>query len=117
MAHVHQRATPVFSPTLLLVEIAAAVARAFDDSGRGIALAQSIRQLPGQVWLVLDQSLAAAALTLAARRRLRGADAVYAAVAERKGSVLVTLDRQQLTRLPPTLTVVRPAEALTMPNI
>jgi len=97
---------------LLLVELAAAVARVFDDPQRGIAYAHSVRQLPGQAWLALDQGLAATALILAAHHRLRGADAVYAAVAQQRGSVLVTLDYQQLTRLPSTLEVVRPAEAL-----
>jgi predicted nucleic acid-binding protein len=102
----------VFSPTLLLVEIAAAVARVFDDSERGARIGSAIRELPAQAWIPLDDSLTEAAAEVAARRRLRGADAVYAAVARRSESRLVTLDRQQLERLPPAIAACRPDEAL-----
>lgn len=113
LAHVYQGRISVFSPTLLLIELAGVVARVFDDSQRGIAYARAVYQLPGHVWLPLDQRLAATALALAAHHRLRGADAVYAAVAQQQDTVLVTLDRQQLTRLHPTVRAVTPADALT----
>jgi predicted nucleic acid-binding protein len=103
----------IFSPTLLLVEMAAAVTRAFDDPVRGIAMAQAVRLLPGQHWVPLDAPLAEEAIRLAAECRLRGADAVYAAVAHRYGTILVTLDQRQLERLESVITVRRPAEALT----
>lgn len=120
LARVHRPPPPeavtsphtVVSPTLLMVEIAAAVARAFDDSERGARLAWAVRELPAQECFALDASLAEAAAEVAAGRRLRGADAVYAAVARRSGSRLVTLDRQQLERLPPAIPTCRPKEAL-----
>jgi predicted nucleic acid-binding protein len=99
-------------PTLLLVEVAAAAARALDDAALGIELAQSIYDLPGQTWAPLDESLASEAARLGAEARLRGADAVYAAVARLFGTVLVTRDRQQLERLRPLLPTQTPAEAL-----
>lgn len=52
------------------------------------------------------------AIYLAATARLRGADAVYAAVAERYHTTLITLDRQQLERLAPIVRVLCPADAL-----
>jgi predicted nucleic acid-binding protein len=103
---------PVFSPTLLLVEVATSVARAKDDANRGIAIARAIRGIPGQVWVPLDDALAEEAARLGAEYRLRGADAVYVAVAKGYGASLVTRDRQQLERLPSTLPVLTPAEAL-----
>jgi predicted nucleic acid-binding protein len=103
---------PVFSPTLLLVEIATSVARAKNDTPSGIAIAQAVRGIPGQVWVPLDDALAEEAARLGAEYRLRGADAVYAAVAKRYGATLVTWDRQQLERLPATLPVLTPSEAL-----
>ncbi len=106
------RPWPVLSPTLLLVEVAAAVTRVFDNTDRGVEIAQAIRGLPGQVWMPLDESLAGEAACLAARHRLRGADAVYAAVAHRYGATLITLNRQQLERLPSVVSVLSPAEAL-----
>jgi predicted nucleic acid-binding protein len=108
----HQRPWPVFSPTLLLVEVASGVARAMNDTGRGIAMAQAIHDLPGQIWITLDDSLTEEAIQLATEHRLRGADAVYAAVARRYGTTLVTWDRQQLNRLRPILSVLTPTQAL-----
>lgn len=102
----------VFSPTLLIVEVAASVARVLDDAERGAQLSRAVRELPAQTWIPLDASLTEAAAEVAAQRRLRGADAVYAAVARRSESRLVTLDRQQLERLPPTVPTCRPDEAL-----
>jgi hypothetical protein len=37
---------------------------------------------------------------------------VYGAVAQQYGTTLVTLDREQLARLPPAVRTLRPAEAL-----
>ena len=108
----HRRPWPVHSPTLLLVEIAGAVARAEDDPARGIALSRAIESLPGQIWIPLDAVLAPLAASLAAERRLRGADAVYASVARRHASFLVTRDREQLDRLPPIVPTLTAEEAL-----
>lgn len=102
----------VVSPTLLLVEIAPAVARVFDDPVRGRELAAADRDLPGQEWISMDPSFAEKAWAVAADHRLRGADAVYVAVARRAGSSLVTRDRQQLERCPGAVTAVRPEKAL-----
>ena len=41
-----------------------------------------------------------------------GADAVYAAVARRHDATLVTRDREQLDRVPPTVPTVSPEDAL-----
>lgn len=107
----HRGAQAVYSPTLLLVEVAAAVSRAVNDPEQAVAMAQSIRDLPGQVWIPLDVLLAEESTHLAAVSRLRGADAVYAAVASRYKTTLVTRDRQQLERLRPTLPILTPEEA------
>jgi len=92
--------------------VAAAIARVFDDTEQGLAIARAIRGLPGQVWIPLDETLAEEAIQLAAQCRVRGADAVYGAVARRYGATLVTWDQQQLKRLRPTLPTLTPAEAL-----
>lgn len=108
----HERGKPQISPTLLVVEVAAAVARALGNPDRAIALAAAVRDLPGQSLVPLDGELADRALRLAAERRLRGADAVYGAVAQQYGTVLLTYDRQQLERLPPAVAVAHPADVL-----
>jgi predicted nucleic acid-binding protein len=112
LEYVYQLPLPTFSPTLLLVEVASAIARVFNDSVRGIAFAQSIRLLPGQVLVPLDEALASEAGRSGAERRLRGADAIYAAVAQRNGTTLVTLDQQQLEHLSGYIKVQRPGEVL-----
>jgi predicted nucleic acid-binding protein len=58
----------------------------------------------------LDGALADRAAHLAATARLRGADAVYAAVAQQYATTLVTLDRQQLDRLPANIRTLCPAD-------
>ncbi len=100
------------SPTLLLVELAAAAARALNDDDLALELVQAVRSLPGQLWVDLDEDLAAEAAQLTAEARLRGADAIYAAVARRYGAPLLTRDRQQLERLPPSVVVLTPEEFL-----
>ncbi len=109
---VRQHRIPLFCPTLLLVEVAAAVARAIDDADRAMALAEALRDLPNQTLVPLDESLADRAVALAASARLRGADAVYAAVAQQYDTTLITLDRQQLDRLPPLVSTALPADVL-----
>jgi predicted nucleic acid-binding protein len=109
---VRQRQIPLFCPTLLPVEVAAAIARSRDDASRAVALAALVRGWPNQSLVPLDGAVADRATDLAARLRLRGADAVYAAVAQQYGTILITLDRQQLERLPPEVRVARPADVL-----
>jgi len=75
-------------------------------------MAQAVHGLPGQIWITLDDSLTEEAIQLATEHRLRGADAVYAAVARRHGTTLVTWDRQQLNRLQSILPVLTPTKAL-----
>ena len=112
LALVQREQMPLFCPTLLLVEVAAAVARALGDADGAVALAASLRGWSNQAFVPLDEALAVRAAGLAAAATLRGADAVYAAVAQQYGTTLVTLDRQQLERLPPLVKTARPADFL-----
>lgn len=60
--------------------------------------ARQILRLPSLRLAILDAELAERAAGLAADRALRGADAVYVAVAARLGLPLVTLDPEQRRR-------------------
>jgi len=66
------------------------------------------RRFPHVTWINLDENLAALAAEIAARHRLRGSDAVYAAVARRVAATLITLDAEQLERVQTVVTVRRP---------
>jgi predicted nucleic acid-binding protein len=60
----------------------------------------------------VEPVLAQQAVDVAAQHRLRGSDAVYAAVALRFGCTLVTLDREQRERVGQVLTARYPVEVL-----
>lgn len=99
LERLHRDGNRVYAPTLLLVELAGAVARAMGDAGAAHAIVESVSDLPGQQWVALDDLLSEEAAWLAAEFRLRGADAVYGAVARHYQTALVTRDRHQLERL------------------
>ncbi|HSJ57922.1 MAG TPA: PIN domain-containing protein, partial [Anaerolineae bacterium] len=94
-----EREALVFNPVLLPIEVAAAVARRINDPERAIELSTALRALPRQTLVAVEGALIDRAISLAAVARLRGADALYAAVAEEYGTTLVTLEAQQLERL------------------
>jgi len=107
-----QYKVPQVSPVLLLAEVAAAVARALNDSRFAIRLATMLRTWPGYTLVPLEGELVDRAIRIGASARLRSADAVYAAVAEQYDTALVTLDRQQQERLPSLVKVLAPADAI-----
>jgi predicted nucleic acid-binding protein len=109
---IQERAVPIVVPTLLLPEVAAAVARGRGDAGLARRFANTLSQLPHLFLMPLDEALARQAADVAAQHRLRGSDAVYAAVALRFGSTLVSLDREQRERVADVIPARRPAEAL-----
>jgi predicted nucleic acid-binding protein len=97
---------------LLRVEVAGTTARMTDDTPRAIAFSDAISSLPFVQLVSLDIVLSESALKLAANQRLRGADAVYAAVALEYGCKLVSLDNEHLKRLGSIVTVLTPEQAL-----
>jgi predicted nucleic acid-binding protein len=112
LAWLQERATPIIVPTLLLPEVAAAVSRGRGDPELARRFAGALSRLSHLILVPLDETLAQQAADAAAQYRLRGSDAVYAAVALRFGSTLVTLDREQHDRVAPAATVLYPADAL-----
>lgn len=56
----------------------------------------------------VDDGIATLAVEIAANHRLRGSDAIYAAVTLRFGTELITLDREQLEWLPKVVAVRAP---------
>jgi predicted nucleic acid-binding protein len=106
------RALPLIEPTLVLAEVAGAISRTRQDPARAQAFATTLGQLPNVTVLPLDAALGQRALVLAAQHGLRGADAVYAAVAQQAGCTLISLDHEQLTRLADIISVQTPEAAL-----
>jgi predicted nucleic acid-binding protein len=112
LARLQEQSVPIIVPTLLLPEVAAAVSRGREDESLAQEFAAALSRLPHLVWVPLDMALAQQAGDVAAQYRLRGSDAVYAAVALRFGSTLVTLDQEQREQVTKALTARYPAEAL-----
>ena len=112
LACLQEQAVPIIVPTLLLPEVAAAVSRGREDESLAREFAAALSRLPHLVWVPLDTTLAQQATGVAAQFRLRGSDAVYAAVALRFGTTLITLDREQRERVGKVLTARSPAKAL-----
>jgi len=109
---IREKGLPLVEPTLLLVETAAAVARGTGDEKLAQRLAETISRLAPMVLVDLDTGMSLMAARLAARYRLRGADAIYAAAAEQYGARLVTLDKEQLSRAPKSVKPCTPATLL-----
>jgi predicted nucleic acid-binding protein len=112
LTRLQAQAIPVIAPYLLLPETAAAISRGQKDPDLAIQFASTLQRLPHLVLIPLDQILAQQALNIAATHRLRGSDAVYAAVALRFACPLVTLDREQHDRVAGLLQTHFPTDLL-----
>jgi predicted nucleic acid-binding protein len=106
------RRVPVVCPEILFPEVAAAVARGLDDTELGYRAAAHLRTLPGHRFIAVDRALSGLAARLAAEYRLRGSDAIYAALAHQEGAHLITWDRQQRERAAGVVETLTPIEAL-----
>lgn len=95
-------------PTLALVEVAGAMARATGNVDLGPRVVGALLRVPRLQIVALDPELARDGALLAARLRLRGADAVYVAVAARFQQPLITWDREQAARVAGVVDVHEP---------
>lgn len=98
----------VVAPTLLLAEVAGAVARRSGDATLGQQVLNLVLRQPALYLVALDEQLSTNAARLAANLQLRGADAVYVATADSLNIPLVTWDREQLNRAARHVTVWTP---------
>jgi predicted nucleic acid-binding protein len=108
MREVRESGVPIIVPTLVIPEIAAAIGRGQGKPDLGYSFAIEVSQFPNVTLVNLDESLAESAAEIAATYRLRGSDAVYAAVAKRFATELVTLDTEQLQRMKKAVKVRKP---------
>ena len=99
----------VVVPALLLPEVSGAVARQTRAPGLAAAAVHAVLQLPRLRLISIDEGLARTAADLAGRFRIRGADAVYVAVASALGLPLVTWDGEQRDRAERIVEVLAPA--------
>ena len=93
-----QKDAKIFCPTLALVETASAISRVSGDEKHAIAFASALAHFPNMELVSLDETLAHKAVSFGAIAKLRGADAVYVAVAEDASCMLITWDKELLLR-------------------
>ena len=92
------RGLDVFEPSIVLPELAGAVARRTGNARYGVSAATELIALPGIDMVPVDTQLARLSAELAASLGLRGADAAYVATAVEQEAVLITLDQEMMSR-------------------
>jgi len=96
------------SPALLLVEVAAAIARRTSEPELARRAVDALQHLPDLRLVAMDQAVVETAATVAVDLGVRGADAFYIAIAQRLNLPLATLDadqRKRASRVVATLSV------------
>ncbi|HVT56838.1 MAG TPA: PIN domain-containing protein [Thermoanaerobaculia bacterium] len=91
---------PIVAPVILLAEVGAALGRAGLDSVSSRAVVELLRGRRMLELFPVDEMLAARAAAIAAAHHIRGADAIYVALADQLAIALITFDRHQLERGP-----------------
>ena len=88
-----------YAPDLLLAEVSGAIRRRLDDQALATRAVEVLMNLPALRLMEMDRELLVQASKLAAELGLRGADAAYAALAQRLNLPLVTFDADQRERV------------------
>jgi predicted nucleic acid-binding protein len=97
----------LIAPVILLTEVGGGIARRTSDL-QGTRAVQVLRNLSSLKLQQVTNKLALEATQLAIDLRLRGADALYVAVALRSNVPLVSWDREHLERAGRRITVYQP---------
>ena len=95
---IQAQGTTVFCPALVLAECATAITRSTGDVALAQELITLIESLTDLNLISITLPLARRAARIAMNQQLRGADAIYVAVAEVSGAHLVTWDGEMLAR-------------------
>ena len=95
-------------PVICLAEVSGAISRVTGYSGDGERAINQILAQSNLRILPVDHPLGLVAAQLAAQLRLRGADAVYVALARRLNIPLATWDQELLQRAGQVVTVQQP---------
>ncbi|MEZ4735953.1 MAG: type II toxin-antitoxin system VapC family toxin [Caldilineaceae bacterium] len=104
----------IYTPTIVLPEIAAAIARGHQRPTLAQRLVKALQGFPHIKIIPIEETLANLAAELAAQSRIRGCDAIYVALAQSKNAILITLDQEQKSRTPSSITVRTPGEEVAL---
>lgn len=104
---------PIVAPILLLSEVGGALARRSNNSSIGDKTITQLLAIPTLRLVVVDHALGIQASRIAAKHRLRGADATYVAVAAQLNIPLISWDQEHIKRTTGLITAYTP---LNTPN-
>lgn len=100
------------APIILVIEVASAIARETlppnDPQADAYKAVSQLYALPIMRLVPMDQVLVDEATNLAADHKIRGADALFVAVARQLGLPLVTFDKYQLKQPQGVVLTIRP---------
>lgn len=96
------------APFLIVVEVAGALSRVTGDANLARTAVLDLYSFPFLQLFPMDQGLMDDAADIAVTYRLRGADAMYVALAWQLNVPLVTFDGEQLTRPASIIATIRP---------
>lgn len=100
LRHIARHGGAVGAPSLMLAEVAGALARQTRDPERAIITLKAIEANPKLTLYPVTLELARGAAGIASACFVRGADAVYVALARKTKSILITVDNELLERTP-----------------
>ena len=101
---------PMAAPIFLLSEIGGAVSRRLGRADMGDKAISRLLSIPTLHLVSIDHSLGIQSGRIAAKQRLRGADALYVTVAAQLNVPLVTWDSEQINRVSGLITAYTPAQ-------
>ena len=101
-----------FCPVIVITECASAIARQTGKIELSEKIINLIEHFPGIILVDISLIIARRASEIASFHHLRGADAIYIAVAENFRTSLITWDREMLQRTPSHIPVLSPDEWL-----
>jgi len=112
LGRVRRSRLPLYCPTLILPETASGIIRPTGNTIATQVAVRSVETFPGMRFVTLTEMRAQTAANIALTCRLRGADAIYVAVAQEFGTTLITWDAEMLTRGAQAVTVMTPSDWL-----
>jgi len=112
LGRVQRSGRPLYCPSLLLPETASGIIRPTGNTIAAQVAVRSVETFPGMMLVTLTEQRAEQAAQIAISCRLRGADAIYVAVAQEFGTTLITWDAEMLTRGAQAVTVMTPSDWL-----
>lgn len=102
----------VVLPEIALPEIASAISKGTGNAELSLQFIKELRRIPNFVFIPVDADISDFASRLAAEKQLRGADAVYVAIASIFNMKLITLDEEQRRKSKDIVKAITPMDEL-----